>query len=77
MPSTSATALIAAQFDAGRPGAALRARMITHGGRAALIAATGEHFADGRVVAPAGGRSSWFASRCLSVLEPLRGWSPS
>jgi phenylacetate-coenzyme A ligase PaaK-like adenylate-forming protein len=64
-------ALIAAQFDAAGLAQRFAHGMITHGGRAALIAATGEHFATVASWRRLGGGSPWFASRCLSVMEPL------
>ncbi len=64
-------ALIAVQLDAAGLAERFAQGMITHGGRAALIAATGEHFATVASWCRLGGGSPWLASRCLSVLEPL------
>ncbi len=64
-------ALIAAQFDAAGLAQRFAQGMIAHGGRAVLIAATGEHFATVASWRRLGGGSPWFGSRCLSIMEPL------
>jgi phenylacetate-coenzyme A ligase PaaK-like adenylate-forming protein len=67
-------ALIAAQVQSPALAAACAMGMVTHGGRAALIAATGEHFASissWQRLARASGRASTLE---LSVLRPLTAW---
>lgn len=64
-------ALIAAQLGAAGLGQRFADGMLTQGGRAALIAATGEHFATVASWRRLGGGSPWLGSRCLSVMEPL------
>ncbi len=64
-------ALIAAQFDAAGIVPRVAQGMFTHAGRAALIAATGEHFASVASWRRLCSGGSWQGSRCLSVLDPL------
>ena len=64
-------ALITAQSDAAGLTQRFAQGMITHGGRAAVIAATGEHFATVASWRRVRVGNPWLPSRCLSVLEPL------
>jgi phenylacetate-CoA ligase len=64
-------ALITAQSDAAGLTQRFAEGMITHGGRAAVIAATGEHFATVASWRRVRVGNPWLPSRCLSVLEPL------
>jgi phenylacetate-CoA ligase len=64
-------ALVAAQLDAAGLMQPFARGMIAHGGRAALIAATGEHFATVASWRRLCGGAAWSGARCLSVLDPL------
>ncbi len=64
-------ALVAAQLDAAGLMQPFAQGLIAHGGRAALIAATGEHFATVASRRRLGGGAAWPGARCLSVLDPL------
>ena len=62
-------ALIAAPFETSGPNFARG--VIAQGGRAALIAATGEHFATVASWRRISRGSPWLGGRCWSVMEPL------
>jgi phenylacetate-CoA ligase len=64
-------ALIAAQLEAAGVAERVAGGMAAHGGRAALIAATGEHFATVASWCRLRDENPWLGSRCLSVLDPL------
>jgi phenylacetate-CoA ligase len=64
-------ALIAAQLEAAGVVQRFAGGVATQGGRAALIAATGEHFATVASWCRLRDENPWLGSRCLSVLDPL------
>ena len=64
-------ALMAAHFDPVRFAAQFAGSMLTSGGRAALVAATGEHFASIASWQRVCQSSPWIAARGFSIMEPL------
>ena len=68
---TVCDALITAQFEAAGLAQRFAQGMVAHGGRAVLIAATGEHFATVASWRRLRVGNPWLGSRCLSVMEPL------